>query len=344
MLEEASAGLPDRTIRGGESMRAPALAALALLVICGSPSGVALAAPRHATKPVDKPCDRECLIALMDTYVAALVAHDPAKVSLAPDIKFVENVTRLKPGDGLWKTASAAPTTFKIQVPDPVAQQVGFIGVMESESKPVEVALRLKLVGGKIAEAEHVVVSVRDTSLPNLKTPRLPLTTPVPDDYRDARGRLLHIAASYYDALDNNNGSLAPFADDCVRRENGMQTVRNPVPADPTQGFGLIGSLGCAKQLDTNFFEYIDTIDNRRVWIADEVNGLAIGFSHFRHSMKKKVFRIYGVPGMEERRMDNQRPFDMPAAHIFKVWGGQIHEIEAVGLLAPYNSPTGWED
>jgi hypothetical protein len=42
--------------------------------------------------------------------------------------------------------------------------------------------------------------------------------------------------------------------------------------------------------------------------------------------------------------MPNQQPFDMPAAHIFKIWGGQIHEIEAVGLVAPYSSPTGWEE
>ena len=34
--------------------------------------------------------------------------------------------------------------------------------------------------------------------------------------------------------------------------------------------------------------------------------------------------------------------FDLPAVHIFKIWGGQIHEIEALGFLAPYLSPSGW--
>jgi hypothetical protein len=33
----------------------------------------------------------------------------------------------------------------------------------------------------------------------------------------------------------------------------------------------------------------------------------------------------------------------MPALHLFKVWGGQIHEIEAIGITTDYNSPTGWE-
>lgn len=288
-------------------------------------------------------CDRACLTKLTDTYLAAMVAHDPSKAPLASDIRFVENVTRMKPGEGLWKTASAVPTTFKIYIPDAIAQQVGFIGVMQAEGKSVQLGLRLKVEGGKITEAEHIVVPVRDPNNPRLQAPRVPLVSTVPDGYRDSRNRLLHIAASYYDALDNNNGALAPFADDCVRYENGMQTVRNPVPQDPSQGFGLAGSLGCAKQLDTNFFQYIDTIDNRRVWIADEETGLAVGFSHFRHSMTTREFPVFGIPGMEVRKMPDQRPFDMPAMHVFKIWGGQIHEIEAVGLTAPYNSPTGWE-
>ena len=33
----------------------------------------------------------------------------------------------------------------------------------------------------------------------------------------------------------------------------------------------------------------------------------------------------------------------MTAAHIFKISGDTIHEIEAMGFMAPYNSPTGWE-
>ena len=34
----------------------------------------------------------------------------------------------------------------------------------------------------------------------------------------------------------------------------------------------------------------------------------------------------------------------MPAIHIYKVWGGQMHEIEAIGIVLPYMHPTGWEE
>jgi hypothetical protein len=96
-------------------------------------------------------------------------------------------------------------------------------------------------------------------------------------------------------------------------------------------------------QIDSGAFQYITTIDDRRVEIADTVTGLAIGFSHFRHPMTQKKFKITGNPSRDEADMTNQRSFDMPALHVFKIWGGQIHEIEAIGLVAPFNSPTGWE-
>jgi hypothetical protein len=293
----------------------------------------------------DKACDRVCLKNLADSYVAALVAHDPSRVALARDVRMVENIQRIQPGEGLWKTASAAPATFRIYVPDSVAQQVGFMAVMQEQGKPIQLALRLKLEGGKITEAEHLVVhSLREANLANLQTPRLPLTSAVPEAFRDSRGRLLQIGASYYDALDLNNGALAPFADDCVRFENGGQSARKPVPTGPYEdSFAPFGALGCAAQIDTQVMAYITRIDDRRVWIADEETGLAFGLSHFRHAMDKTDWPTFGVPGVPSRKID-YKPFDLPAVHIFKIWGGKIHEIEALGFLAPYNSQTGWEN
>jgi hypothetical protein len=293
----------------------------------------------HAAK--DSSCNRACLEAQVDSYLAALVAHDPARVPLATDAKFVENTVPLRPGEGFWKTATAVPTTFKIYVPDPVAQQVGFIGMMQEGDKPVELGLRLKFRNGKIVEAEHLVArQLRDTSLPNLRTPRPGLLATVPPAQRSSREELLKIGASYYDALVNSDGSAAPFADDCLRRENGMQTTGNPPPATP--GRGTMGAMGCAAQLDTRVMSYIKRIEPRRVWIADVETGLVFGLSQFRHPMEEKSLKIVGVPGVESVDMPF-KPFDLPAAHIFKVRSGKIHEIEALGFTMPYNSKTGWE-
>jgi len=286
-------------------------------------------------------CDRACLISTVDTYLAAVVAHDPSQVKFSPDVKFVENTVPMKPGDGLWKTASAVPTTFKIYVPDPVSEEVGFLGIMKESDKPVELALRLKIENGKITEAEHLLArNLSDRNLANLQTPRPGLLATVPPAERVPREQMLKIGLSYYDALVNSDGKAAPFADDCVRRENGMQTTGNPPPATP--GRGTMGAMGCAAQLDTRVMSYIKRIEPRRVEIADPETGLVFGLSQFRHPMEEKSLTIVGVPGVDHVDM-NFKPFDLPAAHIYKVRGGKIHEIEAMGFTMPYNSKTGWE-
>lgn len=303
------------------------------------------------------PCDRACLIGMVDTYLAALGAHDPSKAPLSPNARFVENAKKTAVGEGLWKTAAALPAAFKIYVPDPVSGQIGFIGVMKEDvpadpantkggptpagPRDMQLALRLQVVNRQITQAEHLKAYPGAAQLANLQAPRPGLVSTVPAGQRETREFLLTAARGYYDALDNSMGSLAPFADDCIRHENGMQT--NGVVREGATGQALIGTMQCGPQLDTHFFDYVDVINNRRVEIADPETGLAIGFSHFRHPMNQKKFRIYGVPGFTERDMSTQQPFDMPAAHIFAIRGGKIHEIEAVGISIPSNSPTGWE-
>src|SRR3984885_4334772 len=286
-------------------------------------------------------CDPACLNKTVDTYLAALVAHDASQVSFASDVKFVENTVPMKAGEGLWKTASEGPTTFKIYVPDPVAQQVGFLCVMKEGDKPIQFGLRLKLKDGKIAEAEHLIArDLRETSLKNLQAPRAGLLATVPQAERTPREQMLKIGYSYYTALVSGNGSAAPFADDCLRHENGMQTTGNPPPDKP--GMGTMGAMGCRDQINTHTFDYITRIEPRRVEIADPETGLVFGLSQFRQPMEQKFVKIVGVPDVQKVDLDI-KPFDLPAAHIFNIQGGKVHEIEAMGFVAPYNSKTGWE-
>jgi len=330
---------------------------LALLLVAGA-VGLASAKPKP---PVVTTCDRDCLKTLADQYIASLVAHDASKVPLAAGVKIVEDAKRIKPGEGLWKNTTAGPAAFKIIVPDPFAQQVGGLVMMKAmvkpdpakpaEEKPVEVGFRIKFENGKITEAEHMIAVPRDQVLSNLDKPRPAIPIEVPYEYRDSRGRLVHIAKSYYDALDNNNGYLAPFATDCERHENGIRTAPNGgpalsgpvIPGMPAPPPSLRGLQDCTAQINSGAFQYITVIDDRRVLVADEVTGLALGFSHFHHAMQQKEWPLYNDPSREVTKMDF-KPFDLPAMHIFKIWGGQIHEIEAIGISVPYNSPTGWED
>jgi hypothetical protein len=295
-------------------------------------------------------CDRQCLIDLSDAYVEALVAHDPSAVPLARDIAFVENVTRMNPGEGLWRNAVSRSTNFRIRVPDVDLQQVGYMGIMQRRGQDanenVMVAIRLKLDGDEISEAEHIVAGVNN--MQRLTVPRPGLVSEVAAASRKSHDELGRIGLSYYDALDDNDGSLMPFADDCQRHENGMITAGPEAGGGPNANpdQAPVAKL-CAPQLDSQSFVYIDRIENRRLVAADPVTGLAMGFSHFRHPFDNLPYTVIHVDGStSERNHENMPydPFDMPAAHIFKIDAdGLVHEIEAVGFIAPYNSPTGWE-
>ena len=293
-------------------------------------------------------CDRECLLEVTDTYLSALAANNPDAAPLASDVVFVENLQRLQPGEGLWQNATTGKTDFAIAVPDPELQQVGWLGMIERQGKPVMLALRLKLEGGRIAEAEHLLTEPAEGTLQRLQQPRPGLLAPVPEANRLPHHRLVSIGASYYDALDDNDGSKTPFADDCQRHENGMVTAGAEAGSPPNMDPSLPPvARDCKGQLDSNSFTYIDRIENPRMIAADPVTGLVMGLSHFRHPMDNLPYQITHVDGSSsERNAENMpfEPFDMPAAHIFKVGAdGKVHEIEALGFTAPYNSPSGWE-
>lgn len=221
------------------------------------------------------------------------------------------------------------------------------ISRQQQRGKPVIVAIRLKVEGGKVTEAEHLVAAINGAeSLSHLQIPRAGLLAEVPAASRMPHDKLVKLGASYYDALDDNNGSLMPFAKDCERRENGMITAApNLPPRDPP--YPDI-SRECKGQLDSNGMAYISTIGNRRLFAADPVTGLAMGLSHFHHAMDNMPYAVTLKDGRKGTRdkdsIGRNGPFDLPAAHIFKVGAdGMVHEIEAMGFIADYNAPSGWE-
>lgn len=347
------------------------IAIVSLLTACGGsePETTTPVADNTPAPAMDMPapepeamgCDRDCLIEVANIYVAALATNDPTIVNLADDIRFVENVTPMEVGEGLWESTVAGPTTFAIFVPDEELQQVGFLGqmtrkimveeddAMVEQNQPIVFALRLKLgENNQIVEAEHLVSGIQRANLQRFGNPRPGLLSEVPADSRMPREELAEIGMAYYDALDDNDGSLMPFADDCQRHENGMIT------AGPESGGGPFSdpdqapvARDCAGQLDSQTFTYIDRIENRRLVAADPVTGLVMGLSHFRHPMDNLPYEVIHTDGSTSQRTAESmpfEPFDLPAAHIFKIGAdGLVHEIEAMGFTTELNSPTGWE-
>jgi hypothetical protein len=309
-------------------------------------------------------CDRQCLVTLMQNYLTALVKHDPKAVPFANEVKFTENTANIPVGYGLWVTASGGPTEFQVYAADPVAQQVACLVMMkENSNKDVLLGVRLRLQRGKIVEAEHHAVREGIAGgIPNLQKPRPGLVEDLAPADRTPRDQMIDIGLSYYDALVGGDGALAPFADECERRENGSTSVggaraaaKPPAakPQFPPQGSidPEMAKLGmalaaapktCAAQISAGVWAYITEIRNRRLLVVDEQKGFAVGFSDFYHDSKLKTMKLRGVPGLESVPA-YQGTFNMPAMHIFKIKKGKIYDIEATGLVLPYGTKTGWE-
>jgi hypothetical protein len=276
-----------------------------------------------------------------------MVKHDPSDLPLSKTLKYTENTATIPMGDGLWMGASEGPGTFRIYAVDPTSEQVGFFGPIKEWNRPVLLALRLKIVDGSIAEIEHVVArNMGGPGMANLVTARAAFGETVPSAERVSRQEMARIANSYFDSIEQTKSSIAPFAADCTRHENGTQTTTN-VPAAPTgnalrDAQAKVDRLNCGDQIDTGNLSYITSIRPRRLVIVDEEKGLVFGFPMFVHRGNVRTVKITGVPGVESLPKDFG-PINLMAGEIFKIRGGKIHEIEANGFLLPYNAGNGWE-
>jgi hypothetical protein len=314
----------------------------------------ALAGAAPIGTAVAPPCDRACMTGIVDRYLAALVRHDPAGLPLNRDVKFTENGARLKVGtEGLWIAASEAPTGFHIYAIDVGAGQAGFYGVMKERDKPLIIALRLRVVNGQITEIEHVLArGLRPDAVRNLANERPEFVTMVAPADRLPRQQMVNISDSYFEAIEHADGKRAPFADDCVRRENGGQTTHNahpvpwPVPLGSKQAddaMAYIGTLSCSDQLDTHVMDFITRLWPRRPDIVDEELGLVFTFPMFQHKGGTGTIKIYNVPGVDSLPLGGSSS-NMQAGEIFKISRGHIAGVEAMGVSLPYGTRSAWAD
>jgi hypothetical protein len=320
--------------------------AAALLALSPAQAGGSAVAPE---------CGRECLTHTMDRYLEALVRHDAGGLPFDRDARFTENTMPLKIGkEGLWISASELPGGFRIYVVDVPSGAVGLMALMKAWGNPVLVSIRLKLTNGRITEIEHVITTnaLRAKSLENLVTPRPEFLADVPPGQRSDRQQLINITDSYFEAAEHAQGRLAPFAAHCVRHENGMQTTSNsppvpwPVPLGSKEAdaaMEYIGSLNCDAQLDTHVMDYIGRLWPRRYEVVDEQKGLVFAFPMFQHPGMAAPVKIVGVPGVDSLPLGRSSS-NMQAGEIFKIAGGKIVSVEAMGAFLPYGTPSGWDE
>jgi hypothetical protein len=295
-------------------------------------------------------CDRACLVGIMDVYMNAMFKQDlDAVPPLAKDIRMTENTGVIDVGEGvLWRTKTE-PTSFKIYVADPVSGQVGLQARLKIGGRNALVAVRLKVDRGKIQEIEQLYDrEIDDAAIPLLTTPVPVLTTDVPKEERVSRDMLYRIANSYFNALEGDSGKIGAFSDECVRHENGYQTVNNPPPggrmmpapfiptADTEQGREMLkfSMMTCSEQIDTKIFAYMKHIRPRRVLIIDEQKQTVGTFPLFVHDGTSRNAKPGDPPGMI---------LNLVTMETFGIRTGLIHHVEVFPFVTlPYGLGNGW--
>ena len=283
------------------------LKTLAMSVLGAMLMGRAAGQPGRA-EAVDVRCDRACLNALINQYLAALVTHDPSRLPLAETCKFTENGQTLKLGDGLWGPASGFGT-YKLYIADPEAGQVGFFGVVEENGHPQILALRLKVEDRLISEIETIVARKQPDSFgePEALVDQPIVSESLAPSERRSRQEMVALADSYFEGLEQATGKLTPFAPNCTRIENGVVTANDP-EGNPMQ------KLTASEQFDTGFSVFITEIRERRYPVVDEERGLVYSIIFFDHAGTVTTVKMtdgtiltvpppYDTPFTKRRRM-----------------------------------------
>ena len=329
------------------------------------------ARPKPAARPA---CDRACLGDLLEQLLQAMVDHDPMGAPLAANVRYTENGQVLKPGDGLWGTATAIAMpgdglarlgprspAYKLSFADPATGQIGFLGSVNENGTPGIVALRLRTEAGRIADIEAVIVRDETTGprggTLTLFRPRLlaelnpkgfdkpdpALTTPLAPTERTPRKAMAEAVNKYLEGVEKGSGAAVLTWSDCLRRDNGGQTTGNAniAPMDPAAPGFKPFALGCAAQLDGGL-RWISKVRDRRILLIDEERGLVMAMAMVDHT--GAVTSLQTETGTVALPSNLLTPSTDMTAAVFLVKAGRISRIEALERPVPYGMTTGWTE
>ena len=284
-------------------------------------------------------CDRACLEGFVNLYLDALVAKDPSRLPLTPDARYTENGIELKLGDGMWGPVIELGD-YKFYFADPRAGQVGFFGSLKEHGHPAELGLRLKVVNRRISEMEAFVIrsTARGTfsAIDQLKVSPI-FMQPLTPSRKRPRQELIRIANSYFEGMVNGTDAATPFADDCMRIENGVVTANNPA-ADTAMA---MWKMTCGEQFATGLTKVVTSVRERRYPIVDEERGLVYAMVRFDHHGRNESI-VWNDGSIHKVNPPFDEPFSFQIGELFKIQDGKIKHIEALVFPVPYKMPTGW--
>jgi hypothetical protein len=271
------------------------------------------------TKDVD--CDRACLADTMTRYLDSLVAHDPKLAPLADSARFTEDAVELPIGEGLWKTASSF-RPFRTDFLDVREGTAAVHAVIEENGAPVLFAARLKVVEREITEIETMVVrSQQEGALwaPDaLAAPSAAMIAAPPPDALMPREAMVELALRYPEGLrvGSFETSDVPFAPGAYRLENGVR----------------MAGPGCTFMPPS--------CENLRTQRLPTLAGISASLAAVDEENATVLLRMDFGPGSLPGPQSTGK--SLVTFEAFKIYGGQVHAVEAIFEGRPANTPSRW--
>src|SRR6185369_10029987 len=166
-------------------------------------------------------CTRDSLSAAADSYVAAIVAGDATKMTLAASATYVENTKTVAIADGILKTA--IPVAFHRNLVD-IEQCEAFSEIIITDAAhPYVIGAHLTLKGGSISAIDSLVTDDRDwlfDAAGYLKHSMAEDWAILPVDQQITRDELIAAANAYFDVFMDMSVKV-PWGTPCDRLEGG---------------------------------------------------------------------------------------------------------------------------
>jgi hypothetical protein len=325
-----------------------------------SAAGVVLAMAVASVQAAAPSCDRACLEGMVERYLDAVAANNPAAIPLSPNVRFTEDGQRLWIGDGLWNTMKGKGN-YRLFVTDVPAGSVTVLATIEEDHRePAQfngslLSLRLRVKDQRITEVEQIVFRFpnetgeahnRTYNRVNAMTTHPLYLQAVPQNERLSRSELVIQGNKYFTGLQKNDGrGDYPFTDDCLRHENGGQATLAPTPAgqtrpDPRTATGYSGQWSCTEQFKSGLMAFVNRIRDRRFVAIDQERGIVFAFGFFDHSGGET--RRFRTPDGREVVAGPVQPHTWQIAEVFKIEKGNIRKIDAFLQRSPYGMNSGW--
>lgn len=290
----------------------------------------------HGAQGNPAACDRSCLDGMLDTYLDALVAREPLKVPIAPQLRATENGVPISLGDGHWKTATGIGS-YRIRVIDPTTGGVVFLGVLEEGANSTMYSVRLQVSGRKVEEVETILARIGLPGEPgkaaaSLGDARAGFSAPLARRERTSRRRMIAAAASYYRGIDEGSARHVAFSDRCHRIENGVALVNNPsfqfdLVSPAGRELPSFAAMGCREQFDTGLWG-ADSVSDLRFPLVDEERGIVAVYSVYQPFARAQCAKVRGVGPVCPRTFMENVSLDL--LELFRIKRGRIHEMESV--------------